>query len=622
MKLSLKLILIVGLVGLVSVSVTFIILSSSFTSRKVLLNHANDIMQNISAYTINKSYNHLIPARDAAILTSRLAVSNIVNSHNFKAMESYFYEQLFIYYQFSGIYYGNSKGEFIMASRYNDQIEGGYLTKSINISNGSRKVEMVWKNSMQKEIAKEFIPEDKYDPRNRPWYIDAVKEKKLIWTDPYIFFTSKKPGITTASPIFDKNGNIKGVVGVDIAIDEISNFISKLKIGKNGKTFIINHNGDVIAYPDISKITQSIDQDNSIRLVKINEIDDEICRKAYEVLKEKNKTLNLYKSEFVSFKINNKNYHAMFSPFEDNQWPWLIGIYLPENDYLGVIKKNDLFNVYISVIIMIIASIIGLIIARSILIPIAHLQKSAIAVKRYNFKTSIKISSIYKEIQDTITSFEEMRIHLKEYRESNTSLTEKLKGAHIDTLFRLAVTAEYKDHDTASHIERVSGYCEVIATTLGIDKNHISLLKYASSMHDVGKLGVPDDILLKKGALTTEEREVMELHTIIGGNILKDPSSDIMKMSREIALTHHEKWDGTGYPNGLSGEDIPLNGRIVAIADVFDALVSKRCYRDALSIEEAKERIEEGRGTHFDPACVDAFLKSFRKILNVYINNS
>ena len=622
MKLSLKLILIVGLVGLVSVSVTFIILSSSFTSRKALLNHANDIMQNISSYTINKSYNHLIPARDAAILTSGLAVSNIVSSDNFKAMERYFYEQLSVYYQFSGIYYGNSKGEFIMASRYNELAEGGFLTKSIRISNGTRRVEMIWKDSSQKEIARELMPNDKYDPRKRPWYIDAVSEKKLIWTDPYVFFTSKKPGITTASPIFDKNGNIKGVVGVDIEIDEISSFISKLKIGKSGKTFIVNHNGDVIAYPDISKIKQSIDQDNSIRLVKINEIDDEICRKAYEVLMMKNKNLNLYKSEFVSFNINNKNYHAMFSPFENKQWPWLIGIYLPENDYLGVIKKNDLFNIYISIIIMIIASVIGFIIARSILIPIAHLQKFTIAVRKHDLKTAIKISSIYKEIQDTITSFEEMRIHLKEYRESNTALTEKLQGAHLDTLFRLAVTAEYKDRDTASHIERVSGYCEVIAATLGLDKKHVSLLKYASSMHDVGKLGIPDNILLKKGALTSEEREVMELHTIIGGNILKDPSSDIMKISREIALTHHEKWDGSGYPNGLSGEDIPLNGRIVAIADVFDALVSKRCYRDALSIEEAKGRIEEGRGSHFDPACVDAFFKSFRKIVNVYINNS
>jgi putative two-component system response regulator len=622
LKLSLKLILIVGLVGLVTISVTFIILSSSFTSRKALLNHANDIMQNISAYTINKSYNHLIPARDAAILTSGLAVSNIVSSDNFKAMESYFYEQLSVYYQFSGIYYGNSNGEFIMASRSNNLVEGGFLTKSIRISNESRKVEMVMKDATQKEISREFLPTDNYDPRKRPWYIDALREKKLIWTDPYVFFTSKKPGITTASPIFDKNGNIKGVVGVDIAIDEISNFISKLKIGKNGKTFIVNHNGDVIAYPDISKIKQSVDKDNSIRLVKINEIDDEICRKAYETLKEKNKTLNLFNSEFVSFNINKKTYHAMFSPFEDKQWPWLIGIYLPENDYLGVIKKNDLFNIYISIIIMIIAIIIGSIIAKSILIPVAHLQRSAIAVKRYDFKTAINISSIYKEIQDTISSFEEMRIHLKEYRESNNALTEKLEGAHLDTLFRLAVTAEYKDRDTASHIERVSGYCEIIATTLGLDKENVNLLKYASSMHDVGKLGVPDDILLKKGALTSEEREVMELHTIIGGNILKDPSSDIMKMSREIALTHHEKWDGTGYPNGLSGEDIPLNGRIVAIADVFDALVSKRCYRDALSIEEAKVRIEKGRGNHFDPTCVDAFFKSFRQIINVYINNS
>jgi len=199
----------------------------------------------------------------------------------------------------------------------------------------------------------------------------------------------------------------------------------------------------------------------------------------------------------------------------------------------------------------------------------------------------------------------------------NARLTEELKAAYLDTLFRLSVAAEFRDDDTAVHIKRMSGYCAVLAQALGWDHDLVEEFRVASQMHDVGKLGIPDAILQKPGKLTEEEYEIMKQHTIIGGRILGGSQAPILKMSEEIALTHHEKIDGTGYPRRLQGDRIPMTGRITAIADVFDALTSKRCYKPAYSIEKAKAIMEEGKGKHFDEGLVELFLRSFDKILEV-----
>jgi HD-GYP domain-containing protein (c-di-GMP phosphodiesterase class II) len=191
----------------------------------------------------------------------------------------------------------------------------------------------------------------------------------------------------------------------------------------------------------------------------------------------------------------------------------------------------------------------------------------------------------------------------------NAELTEDLKQAHLDTIFRLGVAAEYRDRETANHIKRMSHYCAQIAAGLGWADEAVNMILWSSLMHDVGKLGIPDTILQKPGRLTPEERRLMEFHTIIGGNILKGSEAAVLRQSRIVALTHHEKFDGTGYPQGLKGEEIPLAGRITILADVFDALSSKRVYKEALTEEEVLCILAEGQGTFFDPKILDIFLK-------------
>ncbi|MFA5779669.1 MAG: HD domain-containing phosphohydrolase [Elusimicrobiota bacterium] len=196
----------------------------------------------------------------------------------------------------------------------------------------------------------------------------------------------------------------------------------------------------------------------------------------------------------------------------------------------------------------------------------------------------------------------------------NTKLTEDLKSAHFDTIFRLSAAAEYRDKETGNHIKRVSYYSKIIAEKMGLSAEETELIFWASPMHDIGKLGIPDAILQKPGKLTPEERAVMEQHTVIGAMVLKDTTADVLKKSRIVALTHHEKVDGTGYPLKLKGNEIPTEGKIVALADVYDALSSRRCYKEPFSEEKVISILKEGSGSHFDEKILDVFLSNINEI--------
>lgn len=208
----------------------------------------------------------------------------------------------------------------------------------------------------------------------------------------------------------------------------------------------------------------------------------------------------------------------------------------------------------------------------------------------------------------------ENRAHRLELEERVASRTaelraagEKLRGSYEETVRRLSRAVEFRDHDTAGHIDRVSLHSESIARCLGLESERCELIRAAAPMHDAGKIAVPDSILLKPGPLTLPERTTMEEHAEIGYQLLRGSESELLELAATIAWTHHERFDGHGYPRGLSGQEIPIEGRIVAIADVFDALTTDRPYRDAYPVEHALELVAAERGKHFDPALADAF---------------
>ncbi len=185
----------------------------------------------------------------------------------------------------------------------------------------------------------------------------------------------------------------------------------------------------------------------------------------------------------------------------------------------------------------------------------------------------------------------------------------ELEIAQAETVQRLSMAVEFRDEDTGAHIERIGRFSVLLAEHIGMDADFCERLRHAAPLHDVGKVAIPDAILLKPGPLTPEERAIVETHAEEGHRLVRGSSSSILDMAATIALSHQEKWDGSGYPRGLKGEAIPIEGRIVAVADVFDALTSDRVYRKAFTIEEGVQMMREQRGRHFDPVLLDAFME-------------
>ncbi|MDR3038126.1 MAG: response regulator [Candidatus Adiutrix sp.] len=237
--------------------------------------------------------------------------------------------------------------------------------------------------------------------------------------------------------------------------------------------------------------------------------------------------------------------------------------------------------------------------------------RSLLKVKAYNDH----MANYRKELE------REVAARTEDLREAGLKIADahaKLLDASLETIFRLARAAEYKDEDTGTHIISMSRISAFLAERLGLNTTVVERILYASPMHDIGKIGIPDRILAKNGPLNDEEWPIMRMHTVFGGQILEGSAIGFLNLGEVIALTHHEKWDGSGYPHGLSGAQIPLAGRIVAVADVFDALMSKRPYKPPLTIEQTVDIIRAGRGTHFDPLVVDCFLESLEDILKLW----
>ena len=195
--------------------------------------------------------------------------------------------------------------------------------------------------------------------------------------------------------------------------------------------------------------------------------------------------------------------------------------------------------------------------------------------------------------------------------------TREIRDREKELIFRMSRAAEFRDPETGAHIQRMAHYSQLIARELGLDEATQKLILEAAPMHYVGKIGIPDQILLKPGKLTPEEFAVMKDHARLGYELLKGSGSEILRAGAEVAISHHEKYDGSGYPKGLKGNEIPIFGRIVAVADVFDALTSERPYKKAWSLDDAKKFLEEGQGSHFDPLCVAAFMAGWSLVLDI-----
>jgi len=228
------------------------------------------------------------------------------------------------------------------------------------------------------------------------------------------------------------------------------------------------------------------------------------------------------------------------------------------------------------------------------------------------------------EILNRIHNILEIKSLHKQVQESNILLEQKVKertkdlySTQLDVINRLARAMEYRDNETGMHIIRMSHYSHLIAKKIGLSEDQCEIILTASPLHDIGKIGIPDNILLKPGKLTPEEWTIMKTHTTIGADLLTGSSSPFMQAAENITASHHEKWDGSGYPKGLKEEEIPLMARICGLCDAFDALTSVRLYKKAWSLEDTVAEIKKQKGRHFDPTLVDLFLDHFDEIIDL-----
>lgn len=233
----------------------------------------------------------------------------------------------------------------------------------------------------------------------------------------------------------------------------------------------------------------------------------------------------------------------------------------------------------------------------------------------------------HSEVVMRVNNLLEIRMLHNTIRKSNRLLEERIQERtreneeiQLELVNKLLIAAEFRDDDTGVHIIRIGKYAEELGNLTGFDKKTCHQLSKAAMMHDVGKIAIPDGILLKPGPLTAAEMEVMKTHTNKGADILTGSVSEVLQLGEVIALTHHEKWNGTGYPAGLSGEEIPIEGRITAICDVFDALLSKRPYKEAWSLNDTLALMSKETGVHFDPQLLSVFMKNIDRFIEIREN--
>ncbi|OGQ88125.1 MAG: hypothetical protein A2512_02945 [Deltaproteobacteria bacterium RIFOXYD12_FULL_56_24] len=224
------------------------------------------------------------------------------------------------------------------------------------------------------------------------------------------------------------------------------------------------------------------------------------------------------------------------------------------------------------------------------------------------------------QLEETLVEVKgELEFHKENLESLVEERTRELKKSQLDVLARLTQAAAFRDGDTGAHLKRLSLYCTVLGPSCGLSRNANDVLFHAVPMHDVGKLGIADSILQKQGPLSTDEFEIIKTHCQLGSDLLSEGKSNLLQVAQAIALTHHERWDGSGYPQGLVSRQIPLASRITSVCDVFDALTSERPYKKAWHFEDAVDEIRRLREKHFDPTVVDAFVKNIPRIKKVYL---
>ncbi|HET8728676.1 MAG TPA: EAL domain-containing protein [Alphaproteobacteria bacterium] len=381
MHLSIRGVLVAGAVALLVVTATAIGVSSYLSSERALERMARDLTANAAGWTIEQIENLLGPATEARQLSQRLADARVLNVADADALEEAFFGALGLYPALSAISYGASDGDLIYVGRNESLSPGGFLTKIITVDGDDREVTLVWRDRERRLILREVDVDDPYDPRLRPWYQRAMIERRTVWTNPYVFYTVREPGITAATPVLGDRGALMGVVGVDLRIDDLSRSLAARRISQNGFALVLNQTGEVIAYPDQKQLLV-VDDDpvNPFRLAKLNDLRGPLGSAFVESLNLDPEAVKIDRPTFNKFEVDNTRYLGLLAPFPSPQWPWYIAVVLPEQDYLGGILDNQRNNLAITLLLAVFAVLAALILGRGIVRPLRQLRAQAAVI--------------------------------------------------------------------------------------------------------------------------------------------------------------------------------------------------------------------------------------------------
>ncbi|MBO5278838.1 MAG: HD domain-containing protein [Lachnospiraceae bacterium] len=421
-----------------------------------------------------------------------------------------------------------------------------------------------------------WIPDEDYDPKTRPWYIAAVEANGApVIVSPYVDAQTNSVMISVSQMLSDG----ESVISLDIVMDEMQRFAENINLNGKGYGFIIDEEGLVVAHSDEKEKGK-------------NYLSDEACQ-GTEMQKIIEKVID-GRGETISVRINGEDSRVFSKMVQED---WYVVMIINVHDLFKKVETNLVINIGLSMLIF--------------------------AVVAYFVRLSYQNRTVAMQYADELKEYQST---LEERVEEQT---EEIKGQVVrmvqiqeDAVEGMATLIESRDGNTGEHVRNTKQYVSMILKYMHENKMHegeitdsfIAKMESAAILHDVGKIKISDVVLNKPGRFTPEEYEIMKTHAAYGGEIVKDvlgknADEELVQIASEIARYHHEKWDGRGYPDGLKGEEIPLSARIMAVADVFDALVSKRIYKDAMPVEKAMQILKQDAGTHFDPEIVEVFIK-------------
>lgn len=433
------------------------------------------------------------------------------------------------------------------------------------------------------------------------WFKEPQREGQGIWIEPYFDKGGGDILMTTYSTPIMRNGVPVGVATVDLSLDHLVKMLSKLPMGASGFAYIVSNKGYMIAHPNRTLLSATSLWDNS-------NLNTPQLRKLADLIKHQRSDT----SEMV-YPFTGKLSWVITMPIESTRWT-LVAVY-PSDEVFNPLNNLRRTMGVAGLLLALILVVAAIRISDSVTSPISRLAAQTERYASGDFGARLDEGQGPREIRKLSAAFNAMG------KEIERELLE-LRETQREVVLRLGLAAEYRDSDTGSHIRRMSHYCAALGKAYGLDEKECDLLLLAAPMHDIGKIGIPDAILLKPGKLEAAEFQVMQTHPSIGDHILSGGSSSLLQMAQVIAATHHERWDGGGYPKGLKGEEISIYGRIASICDVFDSLTSQRPYKRAWTVEESLEEIERLSGKSFDPGLVKLFKQILPEILEIRQNFS